>query len=549
MTARSIPAEPDFASDAERVVWTALRDQLPDDAVLLPGRRFTDRDGDCEADVVVAWPGVGVAVVEVKGGHVSLDARGVWTQSGRSSTHEVDPVRQAQRCRYALRSYLEAHPSWGRGHVRAQHLVAFPYSRVPADVETSDCPRWMVLDERDLTAAPTRIADAVTGSGGGSRVPDADDVDALVGCLVGRPQSQRDLVAGQVAARERHADLLTERQASVLDHIRLLSRVEVRGGAGSGKTWLAGEQARRLSDKGLRVGLLAYSRGLTMFLQERVRAMPAKQRPAYVGTFHNLGVGWGARPGADDDPAYWEAELPRAMVDLAAGLPVEDRFDAFVVDEGQDFDDAWWPALLAGLKDPATGGLFVFADAGQRVFARQGRPPVDLVPVPLDENLRNTKPIAQSFSSLVTEQQRIRGGAGVPVRFVSCSSDEALDVADDVIDEYLKADTWDTTHLALLTTGRRHPVQVERQSEGHEEYWRSFWSDDVFYGHVLGFKGLERPAVVLAVNGFGRGADERAREKLYVGLSRARDLLVVVGDPELIRAKGGEGVARRLGIS
>lgn len=353
MTARSIPAEPDFASDA---VWQVLRNQLPDDAVLLPGRRFTDRDGDCEADVVVAWPGVGIALVEVKGGHVSLDARGVWVQSGRGGSQEVDPVRQAQRCRYALRSYLDGHPSWGRGSVRAQHLVAFPYSRVAADVETSDCPRWMVLDERDLAAAPTRLAAALTGSGGGARVPKTDDVEALVECLVGRPQSQRDFVAGQVAAREKHADLLTERQATVLDHIRLLHRVEVRGGAGSGKTWLAVEQARRLSDRGLRVGLLAYSRGLTMFLQERVRTLPAKQRPAYVGTFHNLGLGWGASQGADDDPAYWESELPRAMEELAGGLPVAERFDAFVVDEGQDFDDTWWPALLAGLKDPATGG-------------------------------------------------------------------------------------------------------------------------------------------------------------------------------------------------
>lgn len=39
------------------------------------------------------------------------------------------------------------------------------------------------------------------------------------------------------------------------------------------------------------------------------------------------------------------------------------------------------------------------------------------------------------------------------------------------------------------------------------------------------FEGLERPAVVLAVNGFKD--HKRAREMLYVGLSRARDLLVV----------------------
>ena len=73
----------------------------------------------------------------------------------------------------------------------------------------------------------------------------------------------------------------------------------------------------------------------------------------------------------------------------------------------------------------------------------------------------------------------------------------------------------------------------------------AYWADDdLFYGHVLGFKGLERPAVVLAVNGFRD--EERAREMLYVGLSRARDLLVVCGDLELIRRVGGDGVAHRL---
>ena len=97
----------------------------------------------------------------------------------------------------------------------------------------------------------------------------------------------------------------------------------------------------------------------------------------------------------------------------------------------------------------------------------------------------------------------------------------------------------------MLTTYRRHPEQAARQEAGPDSYWSSFWDgEDVFYGHVLGFKGLERPAVVLAVNGFREEA--RAREMLYVGLSRARDLLIVCGDLELIRRVGGEAVARRL---
>jgi hypothetical protein len=166
------------------------------------------------------------------------------------------------------------------------------------------------------------------------------------------------------------------------------------------------------------------------------------------------------------------------------------------------------------------------------------------MPIPLNENLRNTKQIAGTFSSLAPVQMQIRGMPGVPVRFILCSSEEAVDAADDVA-EALLDEGWPPQHVALLTTHRRHPVQVERQAEGQAAYWATYWQDDdLFYGHVLGFKGLERPAVVLAVNGFRDEA--RAREMLYVGLSRARDLLVVCGDLDLIRGVGGEAVARRL---
>src|SRR5699024_10565284 len=82
---------------------------------------------------------------------------------------------------------------------------------------------------------------------------------------------------------------------------------------------------------------------------------------------------------------------------------------------------------------------------------------------------------------------------------------------------------------------------------GQQGYWRTFWEeDDVFYGHVLGAKGMERRAVVLCVN--EDGTRDRFRERLYVGLSRPTDRLVVVGDPESIGHAGDE-VATRLARS
>ena len=541
MTARMVPADAAFASDAERLFVTALCDQLPDDAVLICNQRFTDRGADREADVIVAWPGHGVAVLEVKGGSVSL-RDGQWWQTGGKSK-AIHPVEQALKCKYALRAFLDAAPRWSRGNPRLVHMVGLPTTTLPEGFVAPDAPRWALIDKSELSNAAGRIASALRGAENQPDAPSQDDVDLLVDCLVGTLIPQADLVA-QLGEREATVELLTHQQAKLLDFLESHDRVEIRGGAGSGKTWLAVEKARRLTAAGQRVALLCYSRGLAEFLRRRVAGLKNKQQPAYVGEFHELGIRWGVQRGTDDDSPYWEQHLPEQMLDLAASLPDSELFDAVVIDEAQDFDQSWWPAVLASLRDPDAGCLYVFSDEGQRVFTRQGQSPVPLEAYDLKENLRNTKQIGGTFSSLTQAQMRLLGGEGVPVRFVPCATDDASDVADDVAADLLD-DGWPQDSVALLTTYRRHPVQVERQAAGQDAYWATYWdTDDLFYGHVLGFKGLERPAVVLAVNGFRDEA--RAREMLYVGLSRARDLLVVCGDLDLIRRVGGDAVVNRL---
>ncbi|TFV62310.1 UNVERIFIED_ORG: nuclease [Bacillus sp. AZ43] len=542
MAARRYPAEPVYESHAERSFSEALCEQLPDDAVVICGQVFSDRKQDREADVIVAWPGFGIAVIEVKGGSVSLRG-GEWRQVGGGIDKRIWPVDQAKKCKYLLRDYLRRDRRWTSGDPRMVHLVALPATTLPDGFEAPDAPRWMVLDSTDTPHAAERIASALRQLEHDTQPPSADEVEQLVDCLVGVGIPQQDLLA-TLHEREAECDLLTRDQARVLDMLEDNPRVEIRGGAGSGKTWLALEKARRLTLAGQRVAVMCYSRGLAEFLKRRVATWRPKEQPAYVGTFHYLGISWGVGEGSDDDSRYWEEYLPGEMVALAGALPEAERFDAIVIDEAQDFAESWWPAVLAALRRPDDGCLYVFADEGQRVFARQGRPPVALTPINLTENLRNTKQIAGTFGSLTTSQMKNRGGNGVPVRFVQCPTDDALDAADDAI-EALLDDGWPYEAVALLTTYRRHPEQAARQNTGQEAYWSSFWDgEDVFYGHVLGFKGLERPAVVLAVNGFRD--EDRAREMLYVGLSRARDLLVVCGDLELIRRVGGEAVARRL---
>lgn len=546
-----LPDQPRPANDAERKILSALVDQLGDHDVVVAGQRVTDHQKDHEIDFVVAIAGAGIVCVEVKGGEVWHDGSH-WLQRNRSGHVKViDPVRQVRQARYALRSFVEVDPRWTRGRVRWNHVVVFPNSDFSEAFALPECPRWMVLDRGEIGRLGDKLRAVALDQA--TELPLLDDtaMKQLTAALAGRGLPQRDVVA-RALENDDAADVLTDRQAVILDATRLLNRVEVRGGAGSGKTFMATEQARRLAADGQRVALVCYSHGLASYLKRVTATWRRRHQPGYVGEFHTLGIEWGAPEGPDESERtqqtsqFFEHELPAHMELLALSLSDGQRFDAIVVDEAQDFADSWWEPLLIALRDPDAGGLYVFSDEGQRVFDRQGTPPIPLVPLILDQNIRNTRQIAAAFQPLVDHPMRFLGGDGPEVRFVACEQDEAIDVGDDQV-EALLTEGWRPEDVALLTTGSRHPEQVARQAAGTTAYWDSFWdAEQVFYGHVLGFKGLERRAVVLVVN--DRYQLERARERLYVGLSRARDQLVVCGDPEFITRCGGADLARRLRI-
>lgn len=545
---RLIPEEPTFTTSSEREVWERLRDTLGADDVLMANLRLTDEAKDHEIDLVVLMPDVGVMVLEVKGGSVWYDD-GWWIKRDGKPAR-IRPVDQARDAKHSLRVYVEQR--WSRTAVAWGHGVVTPYAQFPADFDVPELPRWALHDKDDQADLADRIRENGWGLNHGRRAPTYDDVEAIVDLLNG-PPTHHDVNA-DADERAATADRLTQEQAMILSVTRLLKRVEVRGGAGSGKTVLALQQAKQLTrgHKGVpaqRVALLCYSLGLAEYFRRETARWSHKDRPAFVGTFHDFGVQWGAPAEGDrNDPTFWEEHLPRLMDELATQLPDGQRYDAIIVDEAQDFADLWWRPVVKALRDEENGGLYVYSDENQRIFERFGRPPVDLVPLVLDHNLRNTKQIHESFGSMAPSRMYSRGGDGTPVRFVAATADEAVGAADDEVDRLIDAG-WPPGHICLLTTGHRHPLQQERtEFHGQDGYWATFWDeDDVFYGHVLGCKGLERRAVVLCVN--EHEIRDRSRERLYVGMSRATDELVVVGDPDHLRAVGGNDVARRLGIA
>ncbi|GAA4901855.1 ATP-binding domain-containing protein [Tessaracoccus lubricantis] len=549
MAPRLIPADPSFTTDSERVVWETLRDGLRDEDILIANVRLTTLAKDHEVDLLVLMPDIGAVVVEVKGAGTGFSDGG-WTITRRGVATHMDPVEQARAARYAIRDFVESDRRWAdssRGRVLTAHAVVTPFTSFPAGFHLPDAPRWMLHDKTDMPRLAGRLTD-IPLSFDTYRPPTVDDCELIAEILTARGTEAVATVVDESDERLERADRLTREQDLILRVTRELRRVEVRGGAGSGKTVLALTQAHQLSAGRLgrpreRVALLCYSLGLAGYFKRETASWKYNAKPVFVGSFEGLANAWGIDSGSRDDPRFWEEELPRLMLEKAAQLPPNERFDSIVVDEGQDFAESWWRPLLAALSDEEEGGLFVYSDENQALFERFGKPPVPLVPLVLDHNLRNTRQIAQVFKPLAPGRMWLNGGDGPEVVHVQAAPEEAVEVADDHV-EALLDEGWEPGHIALLTTGRRHPEQANQQELlGQAGYWATFWGGDMFYGHVLGFKGLERRAVVLCVN--EDGSMERFKERIYVGLSRATDRLIVVGDLDVI-AKAHPEVAAGL---
>lgn len=85
-------------------------------------------------------------------------------------------------------------------------------------------------------------------------------------------------------------------------------------------------------------------------------------------------------------------DLPDALDRAIDHLPGE-RFDAIVVDEGQDFDDRWLASLDALLVEPGEGVLWVFHDPAQALYRDDRVASLGLDEFPMHENFRNPGPI------------------------------------------------------------------------------------------------------------------------------------------------------------
>ena len=433
--ARMIPPVPAVETpDSERHVYERFQSVLPDSWTVIHSQRFLlprrggnreerlHREG--ELDFLVLDPLRGAIGLEVKGGGVRRSADG-WRSMDRQGEEHVikDPGEQVSKAVHSIRRYLDEAAGFGGKGLRCR----FGWGVVLPDVECTgdmgpDLPRDVILDRGDFVRLREAVDRVFTRWVDDGQPLSKAGALAFVAALVERfPPASR--LALQFKEENQELLRLTEEQMRILDSLAAHGRAAIAGAAGTGKTVLAMEKARRLALGGQRVLLLCFNMPLAGELAAGAEGFE-------VETFHalcrRLALQAGLRfepPGRGRDTRFWAEEAPMLLLEALQQLPVEVRYDAIVVDEGQDFLPDWWPCLDEVLRRNREGTLYAFYDSSQNIYG--GGPPgaLEVMETRLFDNCRNTARIAEFAAGLIGTEAHVKAGApqGQPVEVVTCA--------------------------------------------------------------------------------------------------------------------------------
>jgi UvrD-like helicase C-terminal domain/Nuclease-related domain/AAA domain len=571
---------------AERLVEARLRDALPADARLyanVPIVAKTRPSGpahDAEADLVIVDADHGLLVIETKAGAPTRDASGRWWLGRRELPRS--PFKQAEDAKHDLITAIRGLPDWPRDDgLRAGHAVAFPDADLASLAHGHallgpDMPRDLILDAEALgDTERTRRAMAKVwawwvGDGSSGHRLDARQLalihEFLAPTLTLRRLLRRDVTDG--GERLLHA---SNAQKLVLNQNRSRRRVEVIGPAGSGKSLVAVERARRLAREGFRTLFVCFNQPLATEILRgfEEEGEPPERRPV-VTTFHRLCEQLGTRagvlppkPSAPLPQGWWNDTLPNALADAIEHLP-DERFQAIVVDEGQDFRLDWLVWLQLLFANEADGVFWVFHDPGQALRADDAVGELGLERLELYEDYRSPGPVAALAARFYRgpEQPVAMNDAGLdPVIRVAARGRETVEAVRRELHRLIEDEDVRPWHMAVLSGQTASRSEVWRQRHfGNVQLWNGAIDDEgnslglpadqvpdepkdggvVRFETVRRFKGLERPVVILCELD---PAGERFDQLLYTALTRVTVQLVLVVTPELalrLRTVGGD---------
>jgi superfamily I DNA/RNA helicase len=308
------------------------------------------------------------------------------------------------------------------------------------------------------------------------------------------------------------------------------------GFAGSGKTMIAVEKATRLAKQGFLVLLVCYNRFLAQDLRQRLRGLDRLS----IATFHEVCLRLSEQAGliipeeAAQDSDYYSHFLPNTLLEALSRIQV--RYDAIIVDEGQDFLDDWWTPLQLLLADPDQGVLYIFYDDNQCLYGHPPLLPLQGPPYLLTINCRTTKQIHEQIVHFYQGASTpiARGPDGTPVEFQIYERKEVLQETVMCLLLKLTEEHHIPPEAILVLTPysrKKSWLKAEQPATGPGLDWNPSSPRQARLATIHSFKGLERPVVILVEleRWLTQGVKGVELERLlYVGCSRAKNYLLVL---------------------
>jgi superfamily I DNA and RNA helicase len=332
-------------------------------------------------------------------------------------------------------------------------------------------------------------------------------------------------------------DELTRRQFYLLNVLRQHRRAIITGGAGTGKTMLAMEKAKQLANANFRVLFLAYNRNITQWIAATLR-----DENITVATFHSFARQAAKKAGVsiprDGDTFFQQAGdlLIEAAEWLRANEP-DQLYDALIVDEAQDFEEAWWIALTEILRSPDHGVMYVFLDDNQQLYDRTRKIPIETEPLILSDNCRNTRHIhatMRAYAGHHADETTCEGPEGRPIEIIEADTPAAQrDELKALFGELVHHKGVRAEDIVVLTISGQERSQW-REGDALGKFiltWDLETTADnaIRVSTIHSYKGLETAVVILTELDKLRRDSANHNQLLYVGMSRARHDVYIIG--------------------
>ncbi|MCF8011161.1 MAG: NERD domain-containing protein [Clostridiales bacterium] len=559
--ARMIPAilNPSCASPGEGEIFNRLKDD--------PGSRnwtilhsldiaVHEKQIAGEIDFVIIIPSKGVLCLEVKACSRLTCQDGLWYYGINPKPDPRGPFKQASEAMHSLRKWLvERRPELSK--VVFWSAVIFPY--VGFNLSSEEWHSWQVIDHRAFRGRPlSNLVEPVLDNARSflesrskakwfdskSKEPTSDQCKTIADIL--RPNFEFiESKKSQSERREEEVRRYTEEQFVALDAMEVNPRVAFAGPAGTGKTLLAIEAARRGYAAGRKVLFVCFNRLLGKWLQEQTSNLKPLVVTSTLHRFMLYIANENLAPGENRGNQFWKNELPDlAMEQLLENQDGDNVFDELVVDEAQDIlEDNYLDFLDLSLKGGlATGRWRFFGDFEKQdiynasglaiesfVRDRGGYAPVYSLRV----NCRNTPRVATmaqllgglepGYSKILRPDDRVE-----PELHYYSSQEEQEELLVDVLDN-LYSSGYTGNEISILSPKAKNPCATKVNESPWQERIKPYeygGQGYIQYCTIHAFKGLEAGAII--VTDIEQVAGEGAGDLFYIALTRALYRLVIL---------------------